>query len=154
MAPCLFFSTILALLIKEQHAVGGRQFMNRPLAGKVAVVTGASRGIGKGVAIELGAAGATVYVAARSNRGRGVTTDRTVKVMIISGHPRVQSLSFPLQFGPDCSDSTIEATAEAVTTMGGLGIAVQCDAGCDADVAALMKRVREEHGRLDILVCR
>jgi len=38
--------------------------------------------------------------------------------------------------------------------MGGLGIAVQCDAGCDADVAALMKRVREEHGRLDILVCR
>lgn len=96
--------------------------MDRALAGRVAVVTGASRGIGKGVALELGAAGATVYV-----------TGRTVE---------------PGGFLP----GTVSATAEEVTALGGTGVAVACDHGDDEAVAALFDRVRDERGRLDVLV--
>jgi dehydrogenase/reductase SDR family protein 1 len=96
----------------------------KPLAGQIAVVTGASRGIGRGIALELGAAGATVYV-----------TGRTVK-------PGVASLP-----------GTIGETAEQVTKLGGRGIPVQVDHGDDAQIRALFERVaREQAGRLDILV--
>jgi dehydrogenase/reductase SDR family protein 1 len=93
------------------------------LSGQVAVVTGASRGIGKGIALELGAAGATVYLT-----GRTVTEG---------------SSPFP---------GTIGATAEEVGRLGGQGIAVQCDHGEDEQVSALFERVRSEQGRLDVLV--
>ncbi len=93
------------------------------LAGKVAIVTGASRGIGKGIAWVLGAEGATVYV-----------TGRTA----IPG-----SHSLP---------GTVGETAEEVTRRGGKGIAVQVDHGDDAQVAALFDRVKRDEGRLDILV--
>ncbi|MCP3985431.1 MAG: SDR family NAD(P)-dependent oxidoreductase [bacterium] len=93
------------------------------LSGKIAVVTGASRGIGKGIALELGAAGATVYL-----------TGRTVKE------------------GTSPFPGTIGATAEEVTRLGGKGIAIQCDHGVDEEVIALFQRVREEQGRIDILV--
>jgi dehydrogenase/reductase SDR family protein 1 len=93
------------------------------LEGKIAVVTGASRGIGKGIALELGAAGATVYL-----------TGRTVKE---------GSAAFP---------GTILATADEVTKLGGQGIAIQCDHGKDDEVIRLFERVREEQGRVDILV--
>ena len=89
----------------------------------VCVVTGASRGVGRGVALALGAAGATVYVTGRS----------------------VKEGDSPLP-------GTVGQTAADVTAAGGTGFAVACDHGDDAQVAALFERVRREHGRLDILV--
>ena len=91
----------------------------------VALVTGASRGAGRGVALELGAAGATVYVTGRSVGGRPTTDD-------VPG--------------------TIDESAREVTDRGGRGIAVRCDHTVDADVEALFDRIRGDHGRLDILV--
>jgi NAD(P)-dependent dehydrogenase (short-subunit alcohol dehydrogenase family) len=97
--------------------------MGKDLSGKVAVVTGASRGAGKGIAVALGAHGATVYVTGRS-----------------------------LKEGDAALPGTIAATAEAVTRAGGKGIAVAVDHAKDADVKALFERVQAEQGRLDILV--
>jgi dehydrogenase/reductase SDR family member 1 len=93
------------------------------LSGTVAIVTGASRGIGKGIALELGAAGATVYVTARS------TSEED--------HPL---------------PGTIGATAQEVDAIGGTGIAVALDHRDDAAVEALFDRVLAEHGHLDVLV--
>ncbi len=89
----------------------------------VAIVTGASRGIGKGIALELGAAGATVYV-----------TGRTV------------------ERGAAPWPGTIHETADTVTGLGGRGIAVPCDHRDDDAAAALFQRVQAEQGRLDLLV--
>jgi NAD(P)-dependent dehydrogenase (short-subunit alcohol dehydrogenase family) len=92
---------------------------------RVAVVTGASRGVGKGVALALGAAGHTVYVTGRST-GRAVT------------YPAV--------------GGTVEETAEAVTAAGGRGVPVVCDHTDDEQVRALFARVQAESGGLDVLV--
>src|ERR671936_337814 len=95
------------------------------LMGKVALVTGASRGGGKGIALVLGERGATVYVTGRSVRGAPTTLGRP---------------------------GTIDDTAEEVTARGGTGIAVRCDHTDDAEVEALFGRIRSERGRLDLLV--
>jgi NAD(P)-dependent dehydrogenase (short-subunit alcohol dehydrogenase family) len=91
----------------------------------VAVVTGATRGIGRAIAGVLGQAGATVYVTGRSARG-GSTTE---------GLP-----------------GTVEDAADDVTARGGVGVAVRCDHVLDGDVEELFARVRADHGRLDVLV--
>ncbi|MFT7835226.1 SDR family oxidoreductase [Saccharothrix sp. BKS2] len=96
------------------------------LKGKVAAVTGATRGAGRAIAVELGAAGATVFVGGRSTRERRSPIGR---------------------------DETIEETAELVTAAGGRGIAVRCDFTVPEDVDAFRARVEAEgDGRLDVLV--
>jgi NAD(P)-dependent dehydrogenase (short-subunit alcohol dehydrogenase family) len=99
--------------------------MERPLAEKVALVAGATRGGGRGVAVALGEAGATVYATGRSTRGRRSEIDRP---------------------------ETIEETAERVTAAGGEGIAVAVDHLDSAQVSRLVERIDAEHGRLDVLV--
>ena len=96
-----------------------------PLKGHVAVVAGASRGAGRGIALALGEAGATVYVTARTTRDG----------------PKP----------PDGAPGTIEDTAEEVTARGGEGIPVRADYTVEADVAAVFERVKDERGRLDVL---
>lgn len=97
----------------------------KSLAGKVALVTGASRGIGKGIALGLGEAGATVYI-----------TGRTVE----EGQAAV---NLP---------GSIHETAEAVSNLGGKGIAVRCDHVNDEEVRNVFQRIQAEENHLDILV--
>ena len=102
----------------------------------IAVVTGGSRGAGRGCAIELGAAGATVYVTGRSRREQAAP-----------GYEKIQALSNLARV-----PGSIEETAEEVTRAGGRGIAVACDHTEEAQVEALFEQVTREHGRLDLLV--
>jgi dehydrogenase/reductase SDR family member 1 len=99
--------------------------MTGQLQGKIAIVTGASRGIGKGIALSLGEAGATVYVTGRTGGGVAATV--------------------PLA-------GTVDETAAQVSEMGGKGIAVRCDHRDDTQTESLFKKVGSEQGRLDILV--
>jgi len=108
----------------------------KPLKGRVAVVTGASRGAGRGIALELGAAGATVYVTGRSTRAQPAES-----------YGRILALS-ELKALP----GSIDETADELTRMGGHGIAVRCDHTQEDDVASLFARVQREQGRLDLLV--
>jgi NAD(P)-dependent dehydrogenase (short-subunit alcohol dehydrogenase family) len=96
-----------------------------PLAGSIAVVAGATRGAGRGIARALGEAGATVYCTGRSTRGSPSPYNRP---------------------------ETIEETAEIINAAGGRAIALRVDHAVEADVAALFERVEREQGRLDILV--
>jgi NAD(P)-dependent dehydrogenase (short-subunit alcohol dehydrogenase family) len=95
----------------------------KPLSGKITLVTGASRGVGRGIARGFGEAGATVYV-----------TGRTV------------------QRGPTPEAGTIESVAAEVDALGGKGIPVRCDHTRDEEIRALFARIEAEAGRLDVLV--
>ena len=95
----------------------------KELDGRVVIVTGASRGIGKGLALGYADAGAAVVCAARSARAN-----------------------------PSDLPGTIEATVDEITAAGGQAIAVRCDIGVDADLEALVERTIEEFGRVDSLM--
>ena len=99
--------------------------MNRSLTGKVALVAGATRGAGRGIAVQLGAAGATVYVSGRTTRSERSEMNRP---------------------------ETIEETAALVDEAGGRGIAVQADHLVPEEVRALVTRIEGEQGKLNILV--
>ncbi|MFC9327457.1 SDR family oxidoreductase [Kitasatospora sp. NPDC057015] len=99
--------------------------MSEELAGKVALVAGATRGAGRAIAVQLGTAGATVYVSGRSTTGRRSEYDRP---------------------------ETVEETAALVTAAGGHGVAVVADHLVPAQVEALVRRIDAEQGRLDVLV--
>ena len=99
--------------------------MNTSLTGKVALVAGATRGAGRGIAVQLGAAGATVYATGRTTR-----SERSEM-----GRPE-----------------TIEETAALVDEAGGRGIAVRVDHLVPHEVSALVTRIRNEQGRLHVLV--
>jgi NAD(P)-dependent dehydrogenase (short-subunit alcohol dehydrogenase family) len=109
--------------------------ISKTLDGKVAVVAGATRGAGRGIACMLGEAGATVYCTGRSRRGK-------------SAHAQSGDEAFILKNRPE----TIDDTADLVEAYGGTGIAVGVDHTVPEQVHALFERVRSERGRLDILV--
>lgn len=94
----------------------------------IAVVTGASRGVGRGIAVALGAAGMTVYVTGRS----ATKSNAQLRDQPLSG--------------------TLAETAEAINQAGGIGIAVACDHADDNQVQELFAQVEREHGHLDLLV--
>ncbi len=96
-----------------------------PLAERIALVSGASRGVGRGIAHELGLSGATVYVTGRSRSGRSST---------------------------DSLPGTVDETANLVTESGGCGIAIECDHTRDDAVERLASKIRAEQGRLDLLI--
>lgn len=98
--------------------------MTNSLAGKIALVTGASRGAGRAIALELGAAGATVYITGRSTTGNSTN-------------------NWP---------GSIDETAAEITKLGGTGIPLCCDHTKDAEVEAMVNTIRQQQGRLDILV--
>ena len=106
------------------------------LAGRIAVVTGASRGGGRGVALELGAAGATVYVTGRSRRGAPAP-----------GYDQLLARA-----GWSAMPGTIDDTVDEIRAAGGDAIAVTCDHGDPAQVRALLAQVERDHGQLDLLV--
>src|SRR4029077_18437072 len=99
--------------------------MSQGLEGKVALVAGATRGAGRGIAVQLGAAGATVYVTGRSTRAERSEMDRP---------------------------ETIEKSSALVDAAGGRGIAVRVDHLVPEEVSALVARIRSAHGRLHVLV--
>ncbi|MBS0471201.1 MAG: SDR family NAD(P)-dependent oxidoreductase [Proteobacteria bacterium] len=99
--------------------------MSKPLSGQVALVAGATRGAGRGIARELAAAGARVYCSGRSTRRHAATPGRP---------------------------ETIDETAELIAADGGSAVAVRTDHADEAQVAALAERLKRDEGRLDILV--
>jgi NAD(P)-dependent dehydrogenase (short-subunit alcohol dehydrogenase family) len=115
----------MSVVPNEVPREGPKKMPKKVLQGKIALVAGATRGAGRGIAIALGEAGATVYCTGRSSRRRRATPGRP---------------------------ETIEETAELVTASGGRGIAIRVDHTEPAEVKKLVARIKRQHKGLDILV--
>ncbi len=111
-------------MAKGEEGLEGAAWRAPRLDGKVVLVTGASRGVGRGIASVFGETGATVYVTGRSTGGQ--TTENL--------------------------PGTFAEVAELVTQRGGRGIGVRCDHTKPSEVESLVARIRQDHGRLDVLV--
>src|SRR3954449_3029727 len=112
-------------MMSQQRSMSKKSHSSRPLAGRVALVAGATRGAGRGVARALGEAGATVYCTGRSVKGRP---------------------------SPYKRPETINETAAMIADAGGQAIPLRVDHTVEADVKALFRRIDRTHGRLDVLV--
>ena len=110
--------------------------MAGPLSGRVALVAGATRGAGRGIAVALGEAGATVYCTGRSSR--------------LATRPERPPDASPFELAG--RPETIEETAELVDAAGGSGVGLRIDHTDQIQVEALMARIERDHGRLDVLV--
>jgi dehydrogenase/reductase SDR family member 1 len=101
---------------------------------RIAVVTGASRGIGRGIALELGGAGYKVYALGRSSRSRKIPIDFQRNVA-------------------DNIDLTVESAAEEVTKRGGQGFPIPCDLSKDGEIEIALEKIYNDEKRIDLLVC-
>ena len=123
--------TILAICILPSVAAFSLSMASNQ---RVAVVTGASRGIGRGIALELGGAGYKVYALGRSSRSKKIPIDFQRNVA-------------------DNIDLTVESAAEEVTKRGGQGFPIPCDLSKDGEIEIALEKIYNDEKRIDLLVC-
>ena len=124
---------------------------SQALQGRVALVAGATRGVGRGIALALGEAGATVYCTGRSSRASGKENPGRQERRQSRDKPKARGKLWPTEYYAKRPE-TIEETAELVTARGGRGIAVAVDHLEMEHVEKLVSRIRKEQGKLNILV--
>lgn len=131
----------LFFLLNNGHSITAMMTMSSKLNSnaKVAIVTGASRGIGRGIAIELGKAGYTVFAVGRSSRNRDTINEKML-----------QDTQRPVKGDIEL---TVEATAEIISSSGGVGYGMAVDLSQDGSIEKVVRDCIEIEGRLDVLVC-
>jgi NAD(P)-dependent dehydrogenase (short-subunit alcohol dehydrogenase family) len=137
---------ISSLLFRRYPMIENPTYRPPDLPGRVALVAGATRGVGRGIALALGEAGATVYCTGRSTRARKQPRAKPSKASAAAAKKLL-----PADYYANRPE-TIEETAELVTARGGKGIAVVVDHLKPERVEKLISRIRKEQGKLHVLV--